>query len=129
MMKKLAMVAVVSAGLVVQATSFAGAVFSAPVVVGTRIAYGSVKAARNSANTKEFIGCAAYGATQVAQTTYVACSASDAAGNTFYCATYGAAPQLVQAALSVSGSSSIIVNSDASNNCTYIYVANNSGFL
>src|SRR5262245_27526291 len=105
MMKKFAAAAVVGAGLVLQATAFAGAVFPGPVTVSSRSAYGSLSTARNSANTKEFIGCAVYGTTQSSYTTYVACSASDAAGNTFYCSTYGPAPQLVQAALAVSASS------------------------
>ena len=130
-MKKFAAAAVVGAGLVLQATAFAGAVFQpVPVTVSSRVAYGSLKTARESANNKEFIGCSVYGATpaQAAQTTYVACSASDAAGNTLYCATYGAAPQLVQAALAISAKSFVIINSDASSNCTYIFVTNNSGY-
>jgi len=127
-MKKFAAAAVIGAGLVLQAPAFAGAVFSAPVTVNSRSAYGSLKTARNSANTKEYIGCAVYGTTLNSYTTYVACSASDAAGNTFYCATYGPAAQLVQAALAVSESSFAIVQSDASANCTYIYVQNNSGY-
>ena len=127
-MKKLAAAAVFGAGLVLQATAIAGAVFSVPVTVSSRVAYGSLKTARDSANNREFIGCQVYGTTQSAATTYVACSASDAAGNTLYCATYGAAPQLVQAALAISATSYVIINSDASSNCTYIYVSNNSGY-
>jgi hypothetical protein len=127
-MKKLAIAMSLAAGLVLQPIAFAGTASVYGVTVSQYGANGPVKAARNSANNQEFIGCAVYGTipAQSSYTTYVACSARDASGKSFYCATYGAAYQLVQAALAVSESSSIIINADSSYHCTYIYVANYS---
>lgn len=126
-MNKFAIAVSLAAGLALQSTaSYSGTRYSDPITVSTHVAYGSVHAARYSANNNEFIGCAVYGATSSTQTTYVACSARNAAGATFYCSKYNPAYQLVQAALAVSESSTVIMNSDASYNCTYIYVNNSS---
>jgi hypothetical protein len=125
-MNKFAIAISLTAGLSLQPVAFAGTSSVYGITVGQYAAYGPVKAARNSNNDQEFIGCAVYGTTQSTYTTYVACSARDAAGNAFYCAKYGASYQLVQAALAISESSSIIINSDSSYECTYIYVNNNS---
>jgi len=114
-------------GLALQSVATAGATFAQPITVGTNIGYGSMKSARFSANTKEFIGCGVYGAiNQGASTTYVTCSATDAAGRYVGCSTYAPAPQLVQAALAISATSQIIFQKDGASNCTYIYVNNNS---
>ena len=62
-MKKLAVAVVLASTIAVQSAAFAGAVFSAPITVGTNIAYGSLKTARFSANTREHIGCGVNGVT------------------------------------------------------------------
>lgn len=125
-MNKFAVTISLVAGLALQAAAIAGTSSVYPISVSQYGANGQVKSARQSNNNQEFIGCAVYGTTQSSYTTYVACSARDASGRSFYCSKYGAAPQLVQAALAISESSSIIINSDASYNCTYIYVQNHS---
>ena len=129
-MKKLVVAIAATAGIALQSVAFAGAVFSVPVTVGTNIAYGSLKYVRYSGNTRESFSCGLYGATnQGSATTYVSCSAVDAAGRSFGCSTYSPSPQLVQAALAISDSSYVIAQSDANYNCTYIYVNNSSGYM
>src|SRR6266700_7096327 len=91
-----------------------------------RLAPPWARAARQSADDKQFIGCAAYGATSSSAPTYVACSASDASGTAVYCATYNPSYYVWLSAMAVNEVSSIIFNVDANYNCTYIYVSNNS---
>ena len=126
-MKKFTVAVSLAAGLLLQSTvTYSGTRFSDPIVVSTNVAYGGLRAARQSSNTNEYIGCAVYGTTQSSYTTYVACSARNAAGKTFACSKYSPSYVLVQAALAVSGSSSVIINSDSAGNCTYIYGNNSS---
>jgi hypothetical protein len=125
-MNKLAIIGLsVAAALAVQSAN-AGLHYSGSITASRYGAYGQVRAARQSGDDNQFIGCAAYGTTNSSATTYVACSASDAAGNTSYCATYGPSFYVWQAAMAVNEASSIIFNVDANYNCTYIYVSNNS---
>jgi hypothetical protein len=123
-MNKLAIGLSLAAALAVQSAS-AGLHYSVPIAVGTSGAYGSVYTARHSGDQKQFIGCAAYGATG-SSSTYVACSAQDASGHSLYCATYNPSFYVWQAAMSVNEGSEIIFNVDSSYNCTYIYVSNSS---
>jgi hypothetical protein len=127
-MKRIAVAAVLAATIAMQTTALAGASFSAPVYIGTNIAYGSLRSARVSGNTREYIGCGVYGATNQPSTTYVMCSAVNAAGTGWSCSTYAPSAQLVQAALAVSAGSYVIAQSDGGYNCTYIYVNNNSAY-
>ena len=118
-----------AAALAVQSAN-AGLHYSSPITVGVNPdhsggAYGGVHAARTSSDDKQFIGCAAYGAVST-YSTYVACSASDAAGHSLYCSTYNPNYYVWQAAQSVNQASSIIFNADSHGNCTYIYVQNGS---
>jgi hypothetical protein len=125
-MNKLATIGLsIAAALAVQSAN-AGLHYSGSITASSGGAYGQVRAARHSDDDKQFIGCAAYGTTQSSSTTYVACSASDASGNAVYCATYNPSYYVWQAAMNVNEASSIIFNVDASYNCTYIYVSNNS---
>jgi hypothetical protein len=127
-MNKIAIGLTLAAALAVQSAN-AGLHYSVPIVVGGKsVAYGSVNTARHSADNNQFIGCAAYGATS-SSSTYVACSAQDAAGHSLYCATYNPSYYVWQAAMAVNQSSDIIFNVDANYNCTYIYVSNSSVFL
>jgi hypothetical protein len=123
-MNKLTIGLSLAAALAVQSAN-AGLHFSVPIVVGTTVAYGSVYTARHSGDQKQFIGCAAYGATS-SSSTYVACSAQDASGHALYCATYNPSFYVWQAAMAVNEGSEIIFNTDSSYNCTYIYVSNSS---
>jgi hypothetical protein len=123
-MNKLAIGLSLAAALAVQSAN-AGLHFSVPIVVGSSVAYGSVYTARHSVDQKQFIGCAAYGATS-SSSTYVACSAQDASGHSLYCATYNPSFYVWQAAMAVNEGSEIIFNTDSSYNCTYIYISNSS---
>jgi hypothetical protein len=123
-MNKLAIGLSLAAALAVQSAN-AGLHFSVPIVVSGTVAYGSVYTARHSSDGKQFIGCAAYGATG-SSSTYVACSAQDASGHALYCATYNPSFYVWQAAMAVNEGSEIIFNADSSYNCTYIYVSNSS---
>jgi hypothetical protein len=127
-MKRIVVAAVLATTFAMQTTAFAGASFSAPVYIGTNIAYGSLRSARVSGNTREYIGCGVYGATNQPATTYVMCSAVNAAGASWSCSTYAPSAQLVQAALAVSAGSYLIAQSDGAYNCTYIHVNNNSAY-
>ena len=84
-MKRIVVAAVLATTFAMQTTAFAGASFSAPVYIGTNIAYGSLRSARVSGNTREYIGCGVYGATNQPATTYVMCSAVNAAGASWSC--------------------------------------------
>ena len=129
-MNKLAIgLSLAAAALAVQSAN-AGLHYSSPITVGVNSdhsggAWGGVHSARVSSDSKQFIGCAAYGAVNTSST-YVACSASDAAGHTLYCSTYNPNYYVWQAAMSVNQASSIIFNVDSHGNCTYVYVQNNS---
>jgi hypothetical protein len=125
-MNKLAIIGLsIAAALAVQSAD-AGSHYSGSITASRYGAYGQVRAARQSADDKQFIGCAAYGANNSSAPTYVACSASDASGTAVYCATYNPSYYVWQAAMNVNEASSIIFNVDANYNCTYIYVSNNS---
>jgi hypothetical protein len=113
-----------AAALAVQSAN-AGYHYSSPITVSGTVAYGQVRAARASSDSKQFIGCAAYGAVNT-YSTYVACSASDAAGHTLYCSTYNPNYYVWQAAMSVNQASTIIINADTHGNCIYVYVQNGS---
>jgi hypothetical protein len=76
------MVSLAAAVFTLQPVAHAGAVSDYGVTVSTYGAYGNLHDARNSGDHKQFIGCAVYGTTQSVYTTYVACSAGDAAGHT-----------------------------------------------
>ena len=116
------------AGILGISAAEAGQVNSIPITASQYGAVGSLKSARVSADSKQYIGCAMYGAL-ASSPTYVSCSASDAAGHYFYCSTYNPAPQLVQAVLAINPASTLILNADSSYHCTYIYSSNNSGNL
>jgi hypothetical protein len=121
---KLAIGLSLAAAMAVQSAN-AGLHYSSPITVSGTAAWGQVRTARFSTDSKQFIGCAAYGAVN-SSSTYVACSASDAAGHTLYCSTYNPNYYVWQAAMSVNGTSSIIFNSDSHGNCIYVYVSNSS---
>ena len=123
-MNKLAIGLSLAAALAVQSAN-AGLHYSQGITVSGTVAYGQVRGARFSTDSKQFIGCAAYGAVNT-NSTYVACSASDAAGHTLYCSTYNPSFYVWQAAMAVNGTSTIIINADSHGNCIYVYVSNSS---
>jgi hypothetical protein len=87
--------------------------------------YGSMGSARNSSDTRQYIGCSVdtY-ATGTAASVY--CSATDASGRTAACASYN--PVLVAAANSLSGDSYVAFYFDGSGTCTELYTTTASSF-
>jgi hypothetical protein len=124
-MNKLTIGLSVAAALAMQSAN-AGYHFSTAVVSNPGSgAYGAVHSARTSSDSKQFIGCAAYGSTSTSST-YVACSASDSSGRGTYCATYNPSYYMWQSAMGVNDASFIIFDVDSKGNCTYIYHNNSS---
>jgi len=109
--------------------AFAGEVTSNPVTVGSGYAYGSLHSARTSSDSKQFIGCSVFGIVGTPTTSYVACSATNAAGAVFNCATSNPSTALFQSALAVNAATYVFMESNSSGNCVYIYVQNASSNL
>lgn len=84
-------------------------------------AFGMIGSARNSADTKQIIGCFISAAGTALQ---AGCEAQNAAGNNTMCLSSNA--NIVAAVQSVGPDSYIDFSRDASGNCTSLYVANGS---
>jgi hypothetical protein len=132
-MKSLAIVAAVAGGLLLQSAAFAGYNANVPVVVGSTYAYGGLHDARNSADTKQYIGCyvGAYVSsyTQTYTTNYVTCTASDSKGNYYYCYSNNAPYTWVQLAAGLNQASYIYFYGDAQHHCLSIDPQNASSYL
>lgn len=118
----------VAAGLLslglVAAAARAGVRQNTDVVVssGGRYAYGSLGSARNSADTKQKIGCTTWAFANGTATVY--CFATDAAGTTVNCSSSASA--LVNVVRGLNGDGYLYFNFDASNKCDEIDVDNRS---
>lgn len=92
-----------------------------------RVAQGDLGQARNSADTRQSIGCYiqsyrnASGVYEQAN-----CSATDASGNTYSC--YATEPELVRSARAIDGDSFLFFFGDASGKCVNIMVQLGSSF-
>src|SRR5262245_42780705 len=86
-----------------------------------RTAMGALGTARNSADTKQALGCGVH-YDAVNGKNNVNCNAADAAGNTAQCATQQA--ELIQIALGINGDSFLEFDWDRSGTCTNIQVLN-----
>jgi hypothetical protein len=94
------------------------------VITGTRTALGSLGSARNSADGVQMIGCAVSANAGSAPT--LSCSATDSAGTVGSCVSSD--QNLVQVLSSLQGDSWLKFTWDASGNCTFIQVQNNSTY-
>jgi hypothetical protein len=128
-MNKFAIALSLAGALMLHSAAQAGAQSTVNVSVTSYSAIGSLHTARTSADSNQSIGCAVYGTTQSSSITYVACSATDSAGNSFYCGQYSPPAQMVQAVLAINESSVLIINSDSSYHCSYIYAYEGSSYL
>jgi hypothetical protein len=116
--------AVAAAALMAQSSVFAGQSSGSTVVVGSTYAYGSLKAARNSSDTKQYIGCA-IGA-QPGQTPGIQCSAQNASGTSIYCADNAPSAAAIAMVSGINDSSYVYFVADSNHNCSYIVVYNYS---
>ena len=96
---------------------WAGAVSSSPVSISGNTASGSIHTARYSSDSVQSIGCGSYGGSGFC----LAASASGAGGS---CATTDAA--LIDVMRAINPGSYVYFQWDASGNCTYVLVNNNS---
>jgi hypothetical protein len=123
-MKKLAIVAAVAGGLLIQSAAFAGLNANNITTVGSYYAYGALHDARTSSNSKEYIGCyvGAYVSsyTQSYTTNYITCSATDSKGNFYYCYSNNAPYTWVQLAAGLNESSYIYFYGDSAHHCMSI---------
>ena len=101
---------------------FAGARYSYPVSVDTtsRVAWGSMGTARNSADAVQYIGCSV--TTYSSGGSYGICEGRNAANSARACTTTNA--DMLAAIRMVSEASFIFFTWDASNNCTMVSVVN-----
>lgn len=114
---------VASAALAVTG-AWAGAKNSVQVTVDTvaREAYGALGTARGTADTTQYIGCQVYAYSS--STPVAFCSARNAAGTGGSCTSSNTT--IIDSARAVNGDSYVYFNWDASGNCTYLLVVNNS---
>lgn len=116
-----------AATLALAATAHAGDKANVPVTFKTNAqghtigAFGMAGTARNSADTKQSIGCFV---SALGNSLQAGCEAQNAAGGYVSCTTTGAA--LVTAAGAVGPDSYIDFSHDGAGNCNSIYVANGS---
>ena len=83
--------------------------------------YGSVDAARKSADANQYIGCSVQ---HSAGSDYVSCAARDAAGNYFSCYSYDLG--MVDAAAGINAASYIYFQADAYGVCSSLTISNYS---
>ncbi|MBJ6765965.1 hypothetical protein JGU66_34865 [Myxococcaceae bacterium JPH2] len=116
-MKKHGMKLFAAAVVLLGAASWAGEHNNMTVSVDLvgRIAAGDLGTARNTTNTKEFIGCTIQSSLTV---TSVQCRAGDATGTQGYCNTTN--PAMVETARAINGDDRLAFLWDANNNCTLI---------
>lgn len=126
-MKKLSIIASVSAAMALQSAAFAGPHYNAFVSISksstTSSAYGSMSSARYySSDSNQYIGCSS--AADLVSSIYISCTARDASGNYLYCYSNTADGQARQAVSSVNSTSSIYFQVNSSGKCTYISIGN-----
>ena len=118
-MNKLMTTLAVSAGLLIQAQAFAGATSYFPVQVGSNYAEGSMRSARVSPDSVEYIGCTL---SPYPNANYVYCQATNASGQNYYCI-HASAPDVWASTLASMNTQSLLYfYGDSSHHCTGIYV-------
>lgn len=129
-------VAITTATLLPLTSTFAGAKSTQKVSIGTinsttglRYAVGSLKDARNSSDTNEYIGCVFSGPAAGSTGGEIDCAAVDATGASVYC--QDKLPTIATAAMAsgISSASYIYFEFDASNKCTLYVIQNGSNWL
>ncbi len=124
MKKKTAILTLCAVGAITATAAWAGAK-GGPYVnidLANRRASGSLGGARNSIDAVQFLGCVTTGNTNGAQT--ATCWAQNAAGTYISCLT--TSPVLIDMARSLNGDSVLQFHWDATGQCTYLYIENDS---
>jgi hypothetical protein len=123
---KRSLVATLGVLLVASSVAWAGRAnyFETTVNLVTRTAFGSLYDTRGSADTVQYIGCSLNSSGDFAS---LICEAKDAASEKLVCQSTNA--ELIKVGQSLSDSSYIYFNCDASYNLTYLYVGNSSIWL
>ena len=132
-MRKLKIAAAMAVGLLSQTPSFAGAYYGTTVVVGSIYGYGSLVAARDSGDSKQAIGCyiGAYvtNVTDTVANNYLSCSATDAAGNSYYCYDYTPPDTWIKMVAALNSTSWIYFYGDSSHHCQGLNTQQGSAYL
>jgi hypothetical protein len=132
-MKKRAMLAVAAAaGLVLQSVAFAGLNSSLPVTAGSDYAYGGLTDARNSSDTKQYIGCylgLSFNASGGQTSDYVSCSGQSASGAYYYCYVQYPSLQLTSLVAGLNHASYLYFYGDSAHHCLSVSVQNASWAL
>jgi len=106
---------------IISVTAYAGYREVTEVTIGDRYAQGVLSAARNSADSKQYIGC------QLDSFGGGSCAAGDNAGHYFYC--YTSDPKFVDAIQTISAQSFVYVYRSSSSQCAYLSVTNESKYI
>jgi hypothetical protein len=128
-MKRWTALTTVVAAVAVAGAARAGWKVNETVSINTtyRYAYGALRAAHDSADFLQYIGCDVSTWTNTSGTfSQVGCYARDPAGSTAYCATSD--PQFVSALGAVSGDSEVEFWWDQNGHCTSVLVHNESEY-
>ncbi|HEY6922627.1 MAG TPA: hypothetical protein VI653_04100 [Steroidobacteraceae bacterium] len=132
-MRKLAIITGLAAALLLQSLANAGTHLTNPVSIysatsGGGSAIGSVATARYyTSDTSQYIGCSS--SSDTISSTYISCSARDAAGHYLYCYSSSASAAARDAVASVNTTSYVYFVANSSGQCTYITVGNFSYYL
>jgi hypothetical protein len=131
-MNKFAIVATLAAGLAAQTAAYAGYSYPSYVAVynsssGGGTASGSIRAARYSGDTSQYISCGI--ASDAVSSTYVSCSARNSAGSSLYCYTTTPSLAALEAVTSVSDTTFIYFQVNSAGKCTYLSMGNGSNNL
>ena len=132
-MKSLRILAAATAGLLIQSTVFAGANNVNSTTIGTNLAYGALKDARNNSGSTERISCylGAY-VTTIGNTTtnnYISCFATAANGTSYYCYAYNPSPAWITLVAALNESSWLYFYGDADHHCQGINSSQESANL
>jgi hypothetical protein len=118
-MKRLVCVAALSAGLLLQSQAFAGVSNNGPVNVGPTYGDGSLRTARYSADSVQYIGCTI---SPYQGSNYVYCQATNAAGQNYYCINSSAPDVWATTLASLNSASFLYFYGDTSHHCLGVYV-------
>lgn len=132
-MNKLRIAAALTAGLLLQSTVFAGTNSQSNTTIGTNLAYGALKDARNNAGSTETISCylGAYvsAAGVTATSNYIQCTAIAANGASYYCYAYNPSPAWLSLVAALNESSWIYFYGDSAHHCIGINSSQGSNYL
>jgi hypothetical protein len=120
-MKKLPIIAALAAGLLLQSGAFAGVNSAQTTVAGSSYGYGAFHDARFNSGSTEAVSCyiGAYVTTYTSTVTsnYISCSATNTAGQNYYCYVYNPPATWVTMVSGMNESSWIYFYGDSAHHC------------